>query len=693
MKRLILASLLVLSPLALAPAAARQLTIADVIMLSRVGAPALSKDGHWLVWAQRETDLAANRGRYDLWRLDLSRRGARPEKLAAEADVNENDPQIVGDTVYFSSDKGGDDAIWAMPVAGGTARKLTGFQGGFGGFSVAPTGDRIVVWADRLPGAPSLAPAQVKRDPNAGGGRTYDQLFVRHWDRWADGTRSQLFVLPLGRDGAPGDGVAVEHGLIGDTPSRPMGGGEEIAWSPDGRTLYFALREAGRIEATSTNLDVFAVPADGSAAPVNLTAANHATDTLPAVSPDGRTLAYVAMKRPGYEADRQVLMLRDIASGRTRALTEGWDRSVAALFWAPDGRSLLVTADDVQETPLFRVDASSGKVIRLTGEGHVSAVAATPRGAVIAMNSLVAPDDYYSIAGSGRPQRLTSVNADKLTGIDMPTISRFAFTGANGDTVHGYAVRPAGSTSRVPIAYMVHGGPQGSSNNSWSYRWNPAVFAGAGYGLVAVDFHGSTGYGQAFTDAIRNNWGGWPLEDLQKGLKAATDRFDWLDADNACALGASYGGYMMNWIEGQWPDRFKCIVQHDGVFDARAMAYETEELWFDEWEHGGKAYFEDPAAFERWNPVNFVQNWRTPMLVVTGEKDFRIPYTQGLASFTALQRRNIPSRLLVNADENHWVLKPKNSRQWYGEVLGWMDRWTGKAPRADMHVAPGAGAN
>jgi dipeptidyl aminopeptidase/acylaminoacyl peptidase len=687
MKRFLSASLLALAAVA-APAAARQLTIADVTMLSRVGQPTISKDGRWMVWAQRETDLAANRGRYDIWRLDLSKRGARPEKILGEAEVNENDPQIVGSTLYFASDKGGNDAIWAMPVAGGTPRKLTGFQGGFGGFKVAPTEDGIVVWADRKPGAPSLAPAMEKKDPNAGTGRTYDGLFVRHWDRWADGTRSQLFVLPLTAKGAPGDGKAVVGALVGDAPSKPFGGGEEVAWSPDGRTLYFALREAGRIEATSTNLDVFAVPADASAAPINLTDANDATDTLPAVSPDGRTLAYVAMKRPGYESDRQVLMLRDLATGQVRAATEAWDRSVASLAWAPDGRSLYVTADDTQETPLFRVDAATGRVTRLTQQGHVSAVAVTPKDVFVAMNSLTAPDDFYRIAGKGRPVRLTSVNAEKLADIDWPTVTRFSFAGANDDRVWGYAVRPAGAAGKVPVALMIHGGPQGSSNNSWSYRWNPAVFAGAGYGLVAVDFHGSTGYGQGFTDAIRNNWGGWPLEDLQKGLKAATDRFAWLDAENACAMGASYGGYMVNWIAGQWPDRFKCLVQHDGVFDARAMAYETEELWFDEWEHGGKIYYEDPAAFERWNPVHHVQNWRTPMLVITGEKDFRIPYTQGLAAFTALQRRGVPSRLLVNPEENHWVLKPRNSRQWYGEVLGWLDRWTGEAPRADMHVAP-----
>ena len=675
MKRILVASLLAFTAVS-APAAARQLTIADVTMLSRIGAPTVSKDGRWLVWAQRETDLDADRGRYDLWRLNLSAPGTPPTKLVADPALDENDPQIVGSTVYFSAD----DAIWSVPVTGGTPRRLTDFKGGFGGFKIAPTGDRLVVWADRKPGAPSLEPAMEKKDPNAGSGRTYDQLFVRHRDSWADGTRSQLFVLPLGASGAKGNGVAITGGLVGDTPSKPFGGGEEVSWSPDGRTVYFALREAGRIESTSTNLDIFAAPADGSAPPTNLTDANDATDTQPAVSPDGRKLAYLAMRRPGYEADRTVLTIRDLATGKAVSLTERWDRSVGSIAWAADSKSLYVTAEDTQEVPLWRVDAASGQVTRLTQEGHVSAVALTPRGPVVAMDSLTAPGDFYRVAGAGAPVRLTSVNAAKLAGIDMPTVERFSFAGANNDTVWGYAVRPAGATGKVPVAFMVHGGPQGSSNNSWSYRWNPAVFAGAGYGLVAVDFHGSTGYGQGFTDAIRNNWGGWPLEDLQKGLAAATAKFAWLDADNACALGASYGGYMMNWIEGRWPDRFKCIVQHDGVFDARAMAYETEELWFDEWEHGGKAYFEDPEAFEKWNPVNYVAKWKTPQLVITGEKDFRIPYTQGLAAFTALQRRDIPSRLLVFPNENHWVLKPKNSRQWYAEVLGWMDRWTKGAP-------------
>lgn len=677
MKKLLLASLL--ASAVAAPAVSRPLTIQDVTMLSRVSTPAVSKDGRWLVWQQRETDLAGDRGRYDLWRLDLTRKGAKPERLVAEADVNETNPQIVGATLYFASDKGGDDAIWSMPVAGGMPKRITNFKGGFGGFKVAPTGDKLLVWADRGPASLTLEPPMVKKAADAGVGRTYDRLFVRHWDTWSDGSRNQLFVLPLTGGMANGNGVAIGTGLVGDAPSKPFGGGEEVDWSPDGKQVFFALREAGRIEPLSTNLDIFMAPADASSAPKNLTDENEATDNFPAVSPDGKWLAYAAMKRAGYEADRMVLMLRNLATGKTRALTESWDRSIGSIAWTNDSRRLLVTAEDTQEVPLFSVDAGTGRVSRLTEYGHVGSVVPTPKGAVFALNSLTAPDDFYQLS-DGRQTRLTEVNATKLAGIDWPSVTRFNFKGANGDTVWGYAVRPALSTGKVPIAYMVHGGPQGSSNNSWSYRWNPAVFAGGGYGLVAVDFHGSTGYGQKFTDAIRNNWGGWPLEDLQKGLKAATDKFEWLDAGNACALGASYGGYMMNWIAGKWPDRFKCLVQHDGVFDARAMAYETEELWFDEWEHGGKAYFEDPDAFEKWNPVNYVDKWKSPMLVITGEKDFRIPYTQGLAAFTALQRRDVPSRLVVFPNENHWVLKPKNSRQWYGEVFAWMDKWTGKAP-------------
>jgi dipeptidyl aminopeptidase/acylaminoacyl peptidase len=486
--------------------------------------------------------------------------------------------------------------------------------------------------------------------------------------------RSRLFTFPIAGGKLTGVGIPIEGSLVGDTPSKPFGGGEEIAFSPDGRTVYFALREAGRSEELSTNLDIFAAPADGSAEPVNLTISNKATDTQPTVSPDGRTLAYVAMARPGYESDRTVLMVRDLASGKVRPLTQSWDRSVGSIEWTSDGRNVLITAEDRLENPVFRVDVTTGKVTRLTGDGNFGNVhAVRGGGAIVTMNSIMAPDDLYRLDARSRTIRLTDLNQ-----LDPVSFHKFSFAGANNDTVWGWTLKPANINGQLPISFLVHGGPQGSFNNSWSYRWNPRLFVAPGYAAVSVDFHGSTGYGQAFQDAIHQNWGGWPLEDLQKGLAYATAHDPQLEADNACALGGSYGGYMMNWIEGNWPDRFKCIVQHDGVFDARAMAYETDELWFDEWEHGGHPYFETPGEFEKWNPVNFVKNWKTPQLVITSEHDFRIPYTQGIAAFTALQRSNIPSRLLIFPDESHWVLKPKNSVQWYHEVFDWERRWMGQ---------------
>ena len=658
------------------PALARPFTASDMVGLDRISAPAVSPDGKWLAYQVRTTDLVGNRGRTDLYLLELDKAAAQPRLIASSPDHNESAPAFSPDgaSLYYLSNASGDDQLWRVPAAGGDATQVTKAPGGISGFLLSPGGDKVALWADRPVGAKTLDDAKSAAPPSAGTGRVYDQLFVRHWDSWADGQRSQIFVMPLGG----GKAVSVMGQLVGDSPSKPFGGAEEIAWSRDGRNLFFALREAGRIEALSTNLDIFSVAADGSAAPINLTDANDATDTLPAVSPDGQWLAYAAMKRPGYESDRLVLMLRNIATGQVRALTEGWDRSVGSIAWAADGKSLLVTADDVLDHPVFRVDAASGKVTRLTQAGHVASVTPLPAGGfVYALDSIQAPADFWKMPAKGKAVRLSSVNRDKLAGVDDVSVQRFSFRGANGDTVWGQIVKPKGASGKLPVAYLVHGGPQGSFNDSWSYRWNPKAFAAHGYAAVTVDFHGSTGYGQAFTDSINKDWGGKPLEDLKLGLAAAAAQDAQVDAGNACALGASYGGYMMNWIAGQWPDGFKCLVQHDGVFDARAMAYETEELWFDEWEHGGP-YYEKPDEFEKWNPVHHVTKWKTPMLVVTGEKDFRIPYTQGLAAFTALQRRGVPSKLLVFPDENHWVLKPRNSLQWYDEALGWLDKWTGK---------------
>lgn len=667
-----------IAALAASPAVARPMTAMDLQSMHRLGSPDVSPDGHWAVFTVSATNWDKNKRINTLDLLDLSSPGSIPHSIPG-AEKGHDAVFGADGSLWFLMPVKEQDQLFRMGV-GGRPVQVSEFKGDIGGFKVAPSGTQVVVWADRDLRCANLNCADLPKATKIGSGRTYDELFIRHWDTWVEpGVRSRLFTFPVAGGKLAGGGVPIEGKLVGDSPSKPFGGGEEIAFSPDGRTVYFALREAGRTEELSTNFDIFAAPSDGSAPPVNLTVSNKATDTLPTPSPDGRTLAYVAMARPGYESDRTVLMLRDLASGQVRPLTQQWDRSVGSIEWTKDGRGILVTAEDTLETPVFRVDVESGKVTRLTGEGSYGNVhALTGGGAIATMNSIMAPDDLYRLDARGRAARLTDLNRDLFAQLDGVTFQKFSFAGANNDTVWGWTLKPASGSAPLPIAFVVHGGPQGSFSDSWSYRWNPRLFSAPGYAVVSVDFHGSTGYGQAFQDAINRNWGGWPLEDLQKGLAYATAHDPQLEANDACALGGSYGGYMMNWIEGNWPDRFKCVVQHDGVFDARAMAFETDELWFDEWEHGGHPYYETPQEFERWNPVDFVKNWRTPQLVVTSERDFRIPYTQGIAAFTALQRQNIPSRLLVFPDENHWVLKPKNSLQWYHEVFGWMRQWLGQ---------------
>jgi len=681
MKKLMLASLALLA-LAQAPAAfSRPITATDLATMRRIGAPAVSPDGNWAVYQLSETDLQGNRRRTDLFLLDLRNPAAQPTRIASQPQFNEHDARFSADGrwLYYLSNASGSDQLWRVSLPSGTPEKVTDFNTDVGGYLMSPSGNRLAIWTDRALECPSVNCTEIAAAQPAGGsGRVYDETFVRHWDTWATpGVRSRIFTFAM-VDGRPqGGGTPVMGRLNGDSPSKPFGGAEELAFSPDGRTLYFAMREGGRTEPNSTNLDIYSVPADGSAAPTNLTAANHGMDTAPAVSPDGRWLAWTNMARATYEADRQVIWLRNLQTGEVRALTQAWDRSVGAIAWAPDGRSLLVTAGEILDDPVFRVDVATGRAIRLTQGGVAGNVVPMRDGGLLyTLNSLQAPDDLYRMDARGRSTQITHVNADKLADLDPVSVQRFSFPGAHGDTVWGQIVKPANATGRLPTLLLIHGGPQSSFANGWSYRWNPRVFSAPGYAAVTVDFHGSTGYGQAFTDAINHDWGGAPLQDLRLGLAAAARTDPQLDTANACALGGSYGGFMINWIAGNWTDGFKCLVNHDGVFDQRAMAYETEELWFSEWEFGGP-YYEAAAAanYERNNPVNFVQNWRTPMMVIHSERDYRIPYSQGLAAFNALQRRNIPSRLLVFPDENHWVLKPNNSIQWYREVHRWLDHW------------------
>jgi dipeptidyl aminopeptidase/acylaminoacyl peptidase len=663
-----------------APASA--FTASDLVQLRRVSDPQASPDGRLVAFVLRETDMEADRGRTDLWLVETG--AAKPlARRLTQNPATDSSPRWSPDGrhVYFLSSRSGSSQVWRLSLDGGEAQQVTDYPLDVGSFRVSPRGDRLALSLEVFPDCADLdcsAKRQAQRGKAKASGRAYDELIVRHWDTWRDGTLSNLFTAVFGADGRAAAPVNVSGRLRANVPSKPFGGDEEYAFSPDGATLVFSARIADRAEAWSTNFDLYEAAADGSGTPRNLTADNPAWDTQPVFLANG-DLAWLAMERPGFEADRFHVVLREARSGRVRALTRDWDRSIGRLTASHDGRSLLAAADDIGQHALFSIETGAGKVTRLVGSGQVTEFSAMPGGAVIAWASLAAPADLFAATGRGEPRRLTRVNADILDQRALGEFEQFSFPGWNDEKVHGYVVKPHGFVAgrKYPIAFIVHGGPQVSFGNQWSWRWNAQAFAGRGYAVVFIDFHGSPGYGQAFTDSISQDWGGKPLVDLQKGLDAALARYDWLDGSRACSLGASYGGFMQNWIAGQWPDRFRCIVNHAGIFDTRTMYYTTEELWFTEWENGGP-YYKVPEIHEKFNPSAHVTKWRTPMLVTHGALDYRVPYSQGLATFTALQRQGVESRLLFFPDENHWILKPANAVQWHDEVFAWLDRHLGR---------------
>ena len=659
----------------------RGFSVQDLVRLKRVADPVLSPDGRTVVFTLRETDLAANRGRTDLWALDIATKGAAPRRLTSHT-ANDSSAQWSADGryIYFLSSRSSSNQVWRLALAGGEAEQVTNVPLDVGSFKLAPNGTKLAVSFEVFANCADFACTRAKLDAeeqSKSTGMTHDRLFVRHWDSWADGRISRLFLYTLNDGRSDGEPIALSGALDADVPSKPFGDASEYTFSPDGTKLVFATKLKGSQEAWSTNFDLYEVSIDGGE-PRNLTQDNPAWDTQPVFSPDGSLLAWRAMTRPGFEADRFHVVLADLKTGERRVLTQGWDRSVDAIAFSKDGKTLYATADNFGQHPLWAIDVKTGKPTMLSGPGHVDSFSVGEREVIFALASLKSPSELYGLTIKGSDLReLPRVNADALAPIQLGEPEQFTFAGANGETVYAYVMKPAGfnPSRKYPVAFIVHGGPQVSFGNAWSYRWNPQTYAGAGYASVFVDFHGSPGYGQAFTDSISGDWGGKPLEDLQKGLAAALEKFSWLDANRVCALGASYGGYMMNWMSGNWPDPFQCFVTHAGIFDSRAMGYTTEELWFDEWEHQGTP-FDVPDNYEKHNPVAHVSDWKKPTLVIHGQLDYRVPYAQGIGAFTALQRRGIPSRLLVFPDEGHWVLKPANSIQWHEEVLQWLDRWT-----------------
>jgi dipeptidyl aminopeptidase/acylaminoacyl peptidase len=662
-------------------------SIHDMLAMDRISDAQVSPDGSQAAFVLRTTDLAANRGRTDLWLLDVKTKAVRRLTTHEAGDTN---PRWApdGKSLFFLSTRGGSQQVWRLPLTGGEPEKVTSEPLDVDNMEVAPGGKLLVLSMEVFPGK---SPAETKKalDEKAAlksSGMLFDRLMVRHWDTWRDGRRNHVFVLPVGADGkAAGPARDLMPQMDADAPTKPFGGLDEIAVSADGKTLVFTCKDAGREEAWSTNYDLWEVPTDGPAAPKRITT-NPAWDASPRFSPDGKTLAYLAMTRPGYEADRYEIVFRDLATGKDRSFTlragpgKNEDRSPSEIAWSADGKALWASADHLGQKAIFSVDPATGKAKILVLEGANSHPQPLGKDRLLFdRHSLLGPTELYALTlATGTVEKLTTVNDAKVAAARFGKPEQFTFKGAKGDTVYAYLVHPVDfdPAKKYPVAFLVHGGPQGSFGNDFHYRWNPQAYAGAGYAAVMVDFHASTGYGQEFTDAVNGDWGGAPYEDLMKGLDFALGKYPFLDGDRVGALGASYGGYMINWMHGQ-TGRFKCFVVHDGNLDERMAYFDTEELWFPEWENGGTPWTAKDA-YAKHNPIDHVEKWKTPTLVIHGVKDYRVVYAQGLSTFTALQRQGIPSKLLIFPDENHWVLKPANSLQWHDTVLGWLGEWLKK---------------
>jgi len=665
--------LVLLLPMA-GPAAAqdpqpRPITPGDLWAVHRVGGPAVSPDGSRIAYTITRYDVEANRGDSDIWVVPTS--GGEAIQMTS-APGTDTDPAWSpdGTRIAFVSTRGGNGPqIYLLPATGGEARRLTSQEGGAFSPLWSSDGSRLLfvseVWPEGVPQAERLR--GLKEGPTSA--KVYDELMYRHWDVWEDGRRSHLFMLDM----ETGEVTDLTPGPY-DVPPIALGGFQDFDLSPDGSEVAF-VRNTDEPTAVGTGNDIWLVPADGGEP--RLLTPSDANDTSPQYSPDGSRIAYLAMKRPGFEADRNRLVLYDRTSGERRWITEELDRSVSSFVWAPNAQSLYFLAQDGVFRSLYRAGLD-GSIEQLTARTYNGAVDITPDGRhlVVARQSSVMPTELFLLDTGGETVRqLTGTNGELLAELDLSPIERFTFEGAGGTEVEGFIVLPPGfdPARTYPLVYLVHGGPQGAWSDVFHYRWNYAMFASPGYVVAAVNPRGSTGYGQSFTDQITGDWGGKVFTDLMRGLDHVLDQYGFVDERRMAAAGASYGGYMMNWFEGH-TDRFLTLVNHDGVANTVSMYGTTEELWFPEWEFGGTPW-ESPRVYERWNPLapENVERFSTPMLIIHGGEDYRVPLGQGLEMFTTLRRKGIRARLLYFPDEGHWVLKPQNAVLWWETIYGWLE--------------------
>ncbi len=644
----------------------------DLIKLHRIAAPEVSPDGKWVAYGISTPDMEANRGVSNIWLVSTS--GGDAIQLTQSGKDSAPSWSPDGKTLAFLSGRDGTSQVYVISMEGGEAKKLTTLSTGADLFKWSPDGKSIAftsgVYVDCKDDACNKKRDEEKEKSKVKA-HVADHLLYRHWDHWSEGKRSHLFIQPVEATTAAHD---LTEGADYDVPPDQRGGDTDLNFSPDSKEIcYTAVTD--KMEATSTNGDLFLVPVTGGESKRITT--NQGFDGNPVYSPDGKYIAYHAQMTAGYEADRWQVLLYNRQAGQSENISASFDRSAGELSWSPDSKTIYFLAENETLQPIYAMEPRAGATPKKLLDGFNAAYSFSGDGKILVTErtSLTMPGELFVAGGDGSGlKQLTHANDSILASVEMNAPETFWFEGAEATRVQAMIIRPPQSvpTKKYPMLVLLHGGPQTMWSNAWGYRWNAQLFSGAGYVTLMINRRGSTGYGQKFTDQITADWGGRAYVDVMKGIDAAILKYPYIDKTKMAAAGGSYGGYMADWLATH-TDRFKAIVSHAGVYDKVSM-YATEELWFEEHDSQGTPWTA-PENYKKWSPSTYAADlgkYKTPTLVVAGERDYRVPYTQSLEFFSALQRQGVPSKLVVFPDEGHWVLKPQNSQFWYKTFLDWL---------------------
>lgn len=675
MKRFIaILATLLLGLVALAFSQNRSYTVDDLLKVKRVNDPRLSPDGKHVAFTAGDVNFNDNRVVNQIYVTAID--GGEVKQLT-NGKSSSSAPRWSPDGKKIAFTAGGQ--IWIMDSDDGHDKEqLTKISTGAAAPVWSPDGKWIAFTSDVYPDCKDDE-CNKKRDEQAENSKVkahiVTRLLYKHWDEWRDLKRTHVFVVSskggTARELTSGDW---------DSPPYAASSGVDYAFSPDSSEIAF-LRNPDKVEAISTNSDIYVMPLNGGAAK-NITVRNRGYDASPIYTPDGKFIIYRSQATAGFEADRWRLMAYNRATGTSVELTKGFDQQVDDVVLSPDGNHIYFTAGEHGKAPIFRVASGGGVANKILPDVFASALRITPDGRklVFLASSMIAPPEVYSVNTDGSDLKaVTSVNKQLISDEGLKAAEDVEWTGAMGRKIHGFIVKPANfdPAKKYPLLVLIHGGPQSAWFDSWSYRWNPQVFANAGYVVFAPNPRGSLGYGQQFVNGITGDWAGKVYIDLMNGVADVLRRNSYLDRNRVGAAGASYGGYMINWILGHNNDprfRFKVLVSHDGVYNLDSMYGTTEELWFPEWEFKGTPWT-NPALYSRWSPHKFAQNFNTPIMIIHGELDYRVPIGEGMQLFTAVQRKGIDSKILIFPDEGHWVLKPQNLQLWFNTILDWVDKY------------------